>query len=149
MKFSLPEPECCSFLHRTLSSFLSTGVVVAVTMTALPFRVGPLSFAGLVIFLLLSLPLVTSQTPSLPATSDPESVPSLPEECRRKMHPVTSYTGGCKIPCSLLPFPSSHLKPKVKTISLWMIFFLSISVILVELVETSCESYIAKHPHCS
>lgn len=91
---------------RTLSLFLSTGVVVAVTMTALPFWAGPLSFAGLVILRLLSLPLVTSQTPSLPSTSDPEPVPSLPEECRRKMHPVTSYTGGCKIPCSLLPFPS-------------------------------------------
>ncbi|KAL0190308.1 hypothetical protein M9458_013006, partial [Cirrhinus mrigala] len=56
----------------TLSPFLNTGVVVAVTMTAFLFRVGPLSFVGLVIFHLLSLPLVTSQTPSLPATSDPE-----------------------------------------------------------------------------
>ncbi|XP_016416392.1 semaphorin-5B-like [Sinocyclocheilus rhinocerous] len=79
-------------------------------MTALPFRVGPLLFSGLVIFRLLSLPLVTSQTPSLPATSDPESVPSLPEECRRKMHPVTSYT-------ALSPWLSSFSLPGVNDYS--------------------------------
>ncbi|KAI2663231.1 Semaphorin-5B [Labeo rohita] len=79
-------------------------------MTAFPFRVGPLSFVGLVIFHLLSLPLVTSQTPSLPATSDPESAPSLPEECRRKMHPVTSYT-------ALTPWLSSFSLPGVNDYS--------------------------------
>ncbi|XP_026112127.1 semaphorin-5B [Carassius auratus] len=79
-------------------------------MTALPFRLGPLSSAGLVIFLLFSLPLVTSQTPSLPATSDLESVPSLPEECRRKMHPVTSHT-------ALSPWLSSFSLPGVNDYS--------------------------------
>uniref|UniRef100_A0A9J8BR63 Semaphorin-5A n=1 Tax=Cyprinus carpio carpio TaxID=630221 RepID=A0A9J8BR63_CYPCA len=75
-------------------------------MTALLFRVGPLSYAGLVIFRLLSLPLVSSQTPSLPATSDPESAPSLSGECLRKMHPVTSYT-------ALSPWLSSFSLPGV------------------------------------
>ncbi|XP_073707889.1 semaphorin-5B [Garra rufa] len=78
-------------------------------MTGLPFRVGPLSFIGLVIFLLL-LSLVKTQTPSLPATSDPQSVPSLPEDCRRKMHPVTSYT-------ALTPWLSSFSLPGVNDYS--------------------------------
>lgn len=71
------------------------GVPNAVTMTTSPPETKRLSLAGIIIYLVL-LHLVASQTPSFSATSDTEPVPSLSEECRRKMHPVTSYTGGCK-----------------------------------------------------
>ncbi|TRY98713.1 hypothetical protein DNTS_010266 [Danionella cerebrum] len=67
-------------------------MVIADNMLSAPSRARSLSFIGPIVLHLILLPLVSTQTPLPPVDFDQKSVPSLSEECTRKIHPVTSYT---------------------------------------------------------